>query len=243
MAFRKEYFDTFMLKASMYGEFNDPFDLVLGDYAESLSEDERKAFYDAMPEHYNCPNYHYDTSLDIQAGVQDSVSVMSFTRKFRNILMWSHYANNHTGVCIGYDYNCEFFKKKFSCNYSDEIGVIRKVEYTNERPKYFFPTDLVNDTREWFKKSKDWAYEKEYRILLPIKNAVCKNDRGKFIFLFEIDPKYIKKVILGCMMKEDDKKYIHEKLSRYNIHIIEAEPHPAHYKLTFKKSNKITLKD
>jgi len=41
-------------------------------------------------------------------------------------------------------------------------------------------------------------------------------------------------------MKESTKNYIYEKLSGYNIHIIEAEPHPAHYKLIFKDLNKIT---
>ena len=240
MSFREEYFNDFMLKASRYGEFNDPFDLVLGSYGASLSKEESNAFYDAMPEHYSDPTYYHETYLDIQAGARASVAIMCFTRKFRNILMWSHYANNHTGVCIGYDYNCEFFHNKFSCNYSDNVGVIRKVEYTNERPKYILPSDLVNDTSEWFKKSKDWEYEKEHRILLPIKDAVCNNDRENFILLFKIDPKYIKKVILGCRMKESTKKYIYEKLSGYNIHIIEAEPHPAHYKLTFKHLNKIT---
>jgi len=234
MSFREEYFNDFMLKASRYGEFNDPFDLVLGSYGASLSKEESNAFYDAMPEHYSDPTYYHETYLDIQAGARASVAIMCFTRKFRNILMWSHYANDHTSVCIGYDYNCEFFHNKFSCNYSDNVGAIREIEYTNQRPKYILPSDLVNDTSEWFKKSKDWAYEKEHRILLPTNDAVCNNEQKDMVFLFKIDPQYIKKVILGCRMKESTKKYIYEKLSGYEIQILEAEPHPAHYKLKFE---------
>jgi len=43
-------------------------------------------------------------------------------------------------------------------------------------------------------------YEKEHRILLPINDAI-NNDKS-LILLFRIEPKYIKKVILGCRMSE-----------------------------------------
>lgn len=235
MKFRKDYFDNFMLKASRYGEFNDPFDLVLGCYGSSLSEEDGEAFYNAMPEHYRDPVYHIETYLDIQAGARASVAVMCFTKTFKNILMWSHYAAEHTGICIGYDYNCDFFHGKYSCNYSNNVGKIRKVEYTLERPKYILPSDLVNDTNDWFKKSKDWRYEKEYRILLPISNSNNDDSHKSSVLLYRIDPKHIKKVILGCRMSEKNKEYIYKKLSGHDIQIIEAEPNPAHYLLNFEK--------
>ena len=156
MSFRKEYFNNYYLKASRYGEFNDPFDLVLGNYGSSLSNEEAEAFYEAMPEHYKDPAYHLETYMDIQSGAKASVAVMCFTKKYKNILMWSHYAKNHEGICIGFDYNCDFFNKSYSCNYSDNVGKIRAVKYKKERPKYILPSDLVNDTNDWFIKSKDW---------------------------------------------------------------------------------------
>ena len=115
MSFREEYFNDFMLKASRYGEFNDPFDLVLGSYGASLSEGDSEEFYNAMPEHLKDPTYHLENYLDVQAGARASVAVISFTKAFNNILMWSHYACDHTGICIGYDYNCKFFHNKYSC--------------------------------------------------------------------------------------------------------------------------------
>ena len=235
MEFNREFqfFDDFMLKASRYGEFNDPFDLVLGSYRASLSADEGKEFDDALPEYLSDPSYFINTYLDVDAGARASVVVICFTKTFNNLLMWAHYAKDHTGVCIGYDYNCDFFHNKYSCNYSNNVGKIRKVEYTKERPKYYDPSELVNNTSEWFKKSKDWNYEEEYRILLPIDDAVLKEKPGSTIFLYEIQPKHIKQVILGCRMEDDDKKQIYEKLTGYDIQIIEAKPDPAHYELIF----------
>src|SRR5690606_30132625 len=29
--------------------------------------------------------------------------VTCFSKNCKNLLMWAHYANNHTGMCIGYD--------------------------------------------------------------------------------------------------------------------------------------------
>ncbi len=235
MSFRKEYFENFMLKASMYGEFNDPFDLVLGSYGASLSGEDRSAFYDAMPEYMRDPAYYDESYLDIQAGARASLSIMCFTKTFKNILMWSHYANNHTGLCVGYDYNSSFFHNKYSCSYSNNVGEIKKIEYTNDRPKYIIPTDLVNNTSDWFKKSKDWKYEKEYRILLPVDDASNNNDSDPAMLLFKIDPENIKQVILGCRMTEINKEYIYNILAPYDIQIMESQPHPAHYKLNFKK--------
>ena len=238
MNFRKEYFENFMLKASMYGEFNDPFDLVLGSYGASLSEEDRSVFYDAMPEYMSGPIYYDESYLDIQAGARASLSIMCFTKNFKNILMWSHYANNHTGVCIGYDYSCSFFHNKYSCSYSDNVGEIRRIEYTNDRPKFIVPSDLVNDTSEWFKKSKDWKYDKEYRVLLSTDDAIYNYGSDPAMLFFKIHPKYIKRVILGCRMEEKYKKYkkyIYNMLAYYNIEIMESQPDPAHYKLNFKK--------
>jgi len=208
----------------MYGEFNDPFDLVLGNYGSSLSKQDSKEFYEAMPDHYKDPAYHIDTYMDIQSGARASVAVMCFTKKYKNILMWSYYSKNHQGLCIGYDYNCDFFHKKYLCHYSDNVGKITRVKYRNDRPKYILPDELVNDTSEWFKKAKNWKYEREYRILLPVNKSI-KN--GSSLLLYELEPQHIKRVIFGCQMKEPDKQFIYKKLLDYDIEILEAKPHPA----------------
>jgi len=83
--------------------------------------------------------------------------VISLTSKADNILMWSHYSNNHHGICVGF--NTEILQ---SLEVFDFIG---KVSYTKEYP--FISGAFEIDQRfylEMFSKSADWEYEDEYRI-------------------------------------------------------------------------------
>ena len=234
MSFRESYFNNFMLKASRYGEFNDPFDLVLGEYGMSLLENDAKEFYDIMPEHYKQVDYYHETYLDIQAGARASVAIICFSETFSNILMWSHYAANHTGLCVGYDAECDFFNSMYHCEYSQNIGELKPVVYSRERPQFNLPSDLVNDTNFWFNKSIDWAYEKEHRILLPIDKATLIASSPEPICGYKIDPLNIRKIVMGCRMKSEYKKFIRKALDAFDIDILEAMPHPSYYQLNFQ---------
>jgi hypothetical protein len=234
MSFRESYFSNFILKASRYGEFNDPFDLVLGEYGRSLSDKDAEEFYDSMPGHYRTIEYHDETYLNIQTGPRASVAILCFSETFDNILMWTHYADEHAGVCVGYDADCDFFNTEHDCEYSENVGELRPVIYTEERPQFFLPCDLVNDTSDWFKKSIVWHYEKEHRILLPIDKAKTIATEPETIWGYKVNPMNIKKIIMGCRMNSAHKQYIRETLKAYNVEIIESKPHPSHYKLNFQ---------
>lgn len=235
MSFREIYFRNFMLKASRYGEFNDPFDLVLGEYGMSLTEVDAKEFYDMMPEHYKTLDYYQETYLDIQAGARASIAIICFSETFEDILMWSHYADNHAGLCIGYDVECDFFNSMYSCSYSQNVGKLKPVTYSGERPQFITPCELVNDTSHWFRKAECWSYEKEHRILLPIdKASVIELDHDS-VLGYKIDPVNIREIIFGCKMESEHKNFIHKELDGFDIDIIEASPHSSHYRLNFKK--------
>ncbi|QEZ45701.1 DUF2971 domain-containing protein [Cupriavidus oxalaticus] len=69
-------------------------------------------------------------------------------------LMWSHYAEKHTGLLIGF---------------KADIGIFRlaqKIEYSDIRPHY---SHLSTNSKEFYdvyhKKAKFWEYEEEYRII------------------------------------------------------------------------------
>ncbi|WP_215769212.1 DUF2971 domain-containing protein [Gluconobacter sp. P5B12] len=94
------------------------------------------------------------------------IGVVCLSEIFSDILMWSHYASNHEGVCIQYS------TKEIP------IEVFEKVEYLDERPT-LNPYDLRlsmlrGDERdllkEFFrKKDSNWSYEKEWRYFIEIK--------------------------------------------------------------------------
>ncbi|MDY5807475.1 MAG: DUF2971 domain-containing protein [Lachnospira sp.] len=91
-----------------------------------------------------------------------------------NQLMWSHYANSYSGICIEYDFN----------QIKDAIGFIYPVEYTTERPTLSLQDlgvkgfDLGAETSirscepnmgailsYLLEKNVCWNYEKEWRII------------------------------------------------------------------------------
>ena len=78
---------------------------------------------------------------------------MSTTQK--NVLLWSHYARNHTGVCLQFD------------AYSPNLIEAQPVKYRTTRPEVnplvTVPEQIMENTV--LVKAKDWAYEEEWRVV------------------------------------------------------------------------------
>ena len=236
MEFNKEFefFKNFHLKLSRFGEFNDPFEMLPGNYAFTLNKEERKLFLEHAS-HLKDPCHHIENSIEIDSGIRVSIGVICFTIHDASLLMWSHYANNHKGICIEFDTENSFFQGKFSCDYNPNIGIIRKVDYRAERPLFIDPQELVNSTEFWFIKSLEWQYEDEYRLLLPIDNAIQKPietaPQNNDLLFYEISPKLIKSVTLGCQMPVETKQEVFSLCTDLGIKVRECFIHATEYKL------------
>lgn len=85
------------------------------------------------------------------------LSVCCFSKNSSNILMWSHYANKHEGVCVKFDtLNSSIFQKATEVSYGSPF-----------LPKYNFFTDIKNEGlhKQIYNKAPDWSYEEEMRIV------------------------------------------------------------------------------
>ncbi len=109
----------------------------------------------------------------------------SFTEDPNNILMWSHYANKHSGIVIGFDFpdaNRDHNFQKVS--YKDKLNNIDLKALANlmigEDESYL--NQLVND---YSIKSQHWAYEKEWRV--------WRDQEG----YFKYEPEQIKEIHFG----------------------------------------------
>ncbi len=111
-SYRPEFFDNFLLKISRFGEFNDPFEMVMGNYLSSLSKEEADEIMSLSYSLSDAASY-YNYYYDVRAGARASIGVICFSSNYDNILMWSHYANNHKGICIEFDLNDSFFHGKY----------------------------------------------------------------------------------------------------------------------------------
>lgn len=82
----------------------------------------------------------------------------------KNILMWSHYADNHKGFCIKYRLSNYFINES-----ENELGChmyLKKVNYTKTKnTKLRIDIKSIDSTLGYATKYKDWKYEKEVRLI------------------------------------------------------------------------------
>lgn len=87
--------------------------------------------------------------------VRDWLALYCVSATCSSALMWSHYADSHRGICIGYDSGMDVFAKAQPVTYSH-------VRYTVD-PVH--DSDELRLTNSLLLKSADWKYEKEWRYI------------------------------------------------------------------------------
>lgn len=129
-------------------------------------------------------------SWDVAIAQMKTIGVLSFSEVNNHILMWSHYAGNHQGLCIE-------FARHGECELGDP-GHTVPVLYDEALPSVQ-PLELqkkATTTRIFTTKGKLWEYEAEWRILTHKGNSV---DRP---------PGPITGVIFGIAMPEADRELV-----------------------------------
>jgi hypothetical protein len=123
------------------------------------------------------------------------VGVACFATNATSNLMWSHYADSHTGLCIGVSFDASDLRMIDS----------RAVQYTNT--KVTLPAHFVELSREdrnagygqvAFTKGNEWRYEHEYGLLADLRK--CKRERHDcdLYFYQSLDKRDIKQVLVGA---------------------------------------------
>ncbi|MDK2826595.1 MAG: hypothetical protein PWQ44_1775 [Methanolobus sp.] len=237
-------------------EFNDPFDCMVdtvyegdeGEWNSFLEEgisnpENRDNFIKNMLEngimkinsdHSNIKKLQI--SGDIFSETDSYFRVYCFTQEKDNILMWSHYANNHKGICLSFrfypgdDFN--FFKL------DSRMHPLYPVNYQNDLPKQvnflinYEPRDLLSFL---FTKHTNWKYENEHRLIIPT------SDFNKGIYIKNFDKKDLEGIIFGLRtpIKHMEKinKIIHKHYLRhgFKVNFYRAKAIPRKYELSIEK--------
>jgi len=130
----------------------------------------------------------------IYRAFNENVGILSLSEIADNELMWAHYANSHRGVILCFDEHHAFFNRKRSEN--DGFYFIRKVIYTDGPPVSLATTDV--DALLITKRTK-WSYEREWRMLVPLKHATRSLTLGgDTVYLFAFPADALRGVILGA---------------------------------------------
>ncbi|MEO7559630.1 MAG: DUF2971 domain-containing protein, partial [Nitrosospira sp.] len=87
----------------------------------------------------------------------NKLGILCFTEDDLNLLMWSHYADNHKGFALQFDLAQDV----------KTMLRISKVDYSNDYPRVNL-NNLTNDIKVVFlRKSEGWKYEREWRMIIP----------------------------------------------------------------------------
>jgi hypothetical protein len=146
------------------------------------------------------------------------VGILALSETHDDILMWSHYAECHKGICIGFStqHDGEFFSRA------------QRVIYGDEYPHLDLREVVVNEqlraTAPWMlKKSSNWAYEREWRVL----------DFDAEPGVRQFPAACLTKVILGCRMVDEDKSSVLKWIEQFpnKIEVFQARVSPTHFRL------------
>lgn len=120
--------------------------------------------------------------------------IISFSEKFDSNQMWALYSNSHKGYQIGFNSNHYFFNRPRTDD--DEYFRIRQVVYDSQNKiKSLYGVEGVDLLT---RKLKNWEFEKEWRLLIPLfsANKIIKgNDEDIHLVKFPTD--CIESVIFG----------------------------------------------
>jgi len=139
-------------------------------------------------------------------GPNGSIGIVSFSRRWTSSTMWAHYAQKHSGYCVGFDRNHRSLQYS---HWKMQTGSMRDVKYIAERPVYNMKDQQPSLDEILFRKSADWEYEKEFRIVYALKdcdtNLPPPADSLTQLPLYfkHFDPASIKEVMLGYTVKEN----------------------------------------
>jgi len=195
------------LKFSSPNEFNDPFDCnedllklritkesaikQIKDSKQKLTRNERTRLIKKITNPNTVSSKMKETKKDYK--------LACFSEKSDETLMWSHYANKHRGICIGFSFPHQYTGKFILC----PIKYLKKIE------KLDGDSETAKVILYWLTtKSERWSYENEIR-------AITQSKRVNSYGLIEFDRKYVSEIIFGCMVSEKD---INQTIKKINLY-------------------------
>jgi hypothetical protein len=263
----KNIFKDNTLKVTNPKDFNDPFDCNMPYLDENLSL--KNIFKNEIKRTQKISSKHYHVRMEQQEGFNQQIlafeqeikkefeifssdwdieiskfRILSLTIKKDDILMWSHYANFHSGVVLGFD------------NLKDIFDNLKPVKYVYEKEsKNFIVNNFIkkairvknnkeNEDKEinnfvdkiiefLYIKKEEWKYEDEYRAIFFNDDKRIKKLRG--IEIINFNKELVSEIIFGLNMTKENKIKICNFIKdyEYKINILEV----------IKKNGKLEIKE
>jgi hypothetical protein len=198
---------------------NDPFDSLLlwwGDRNNLEKAIDDNQHIDAMMKSYQYYRIRSFCANTDTMNADDSIP--------RNILMWSHYADSHKGICIRYRLKNDFIYtncKGFIPDNHSHI-ILKKIDYGNDCSE----NDIINleeksiDANIAFtRKYRTWSYEREVRLI----SYNTKNE-DDYISIPNDNSANIEAIYFGCKCTDEDKALVIKCIGDTNVQFYKMQP-------------------
>jgi hypothetical protein len=138
--------------------------------------------------------------------------ILSFSKSWKNPVLWSHYGDKHRGICMGFDVPDNMLE---SINYVESRKLV-DLDLENNRNQ--IDENIMKELLH--QKFKDWHYEEEYRAWVGLDE---KDKKTGLYFMDFSDTLELKEIIVGSRSKIKLKE-LHQIISPYikGVEIIKA---------------------
>lgn len=127
---------------------------------------------------------------EVEARWLAKVGLFCLSRVRDNILMWSHYADQHRGYCLQFE----------ATDHTHMGNNLFLIPMTNQLSSFTLAKSSEHVQLIYLSKHSGWAYEQKWRII------DTKNRSG----LHSYPPELLRGVIFGLQMPDSDKTHIRE---------------------------------
>ena len=154
---------------------------------------------------------------ELYAGLRDRTWICALSKIHDSILMWSHYANKHQGVCIELNiaHVMRFLAEPRCGRIIHNVGV--EVQYKDivEKPKYF-DNNINHLEYQISTKGKQWEHEQEWRLYVidPVR-SYTKSGR----LYPKLGGECFEAIYLGAKISDADKRKIIRLAKKVNQNI------------------------
>ncbi len=155
------------LKIATLDELNDPFDIFAADLGD--------------------PAHRSKLTLARQS-IGRQVGLLCFSQRWDNPVLWSHYADKHRGMCLGFEIPHESLRRVTYAN--------RRFKLQRDPLKASGAPDQDSVEKLLVTKYSHWRYEREWRMLVSL--AESKSEDGRFFLRFNAQVR-LTTVIMGAL--------------------------------------------
>lgn len=228
------------IKFSSAYNLNDPFELKFNLSINPDDEGHKDDFFKTQPdgtlEEFNewrqnvktKENFVWHIEQEQRNTLSKHITLCSFSKDNKNNLMWSHYANNHQGICVQYSSVLFFYLETV-----EKYLSASKIRYSKTPPLIDMLEDPYSKTAKMiFNKQIEWKYEKEYRV------ALLSDYETDYI---GIGNELIKAVYIGSRASQELINNVIELTKSTNIEVYYGISVGKTYEVQFKKHKEGTL--